>query len=85
MTRSWRWPPRTDKVLITLDKDFGELPVLYRRPDAGIVRLVNLCAHDQGRVCAVTLRRYGAELAQGAIVTAEEQRVRIRPPDVTQR
>ena len=28
--------------------------------------------------------RYGAELEQGAIVTTGEQRVRIRPPDVTQ-
>ena len=73
------------QVLITLDKDFGELAVLYRRPHAGIVRLVNLRAQHQGRVCAAALRRYGTELAQGAIVTAEEQRVRIRPPDVTHR
>ena len=36
-------------------------------------------------MCAAALRRYGTELEQGAIVTAEEQRVRIRPPDVTQR
>ena len=73
------------QILITLDKDFGELAVLFRRPHAGIVRLVNLRAQDQGPVCAAALRRYGAELEQGAIVTAEEQRVRIRPPDVTQR
>ena len=73
------------RVLVTLDKDFGELAVLYRRPHAGIVRLVNLRAQDQGPVCAAALRRYGAELEQGAIVTAEEQRVRIRPPDVTRR
>ena len=72
------------QILITLDKDFGELAVLFRRPHAGIVRLVNLRAQDQGPVCAAALRRYGAELAQGAIVTAEEQRVRIRPPDVAQ-
>ena len=73
------------RVLVTLDKDFGELAVLYRRPHAGIVRLVNLRAQDQGPVCAAALHRYGAELEQGAIVTAEEQRVRIRPPDVTHR
>ena len=73
------------RVLVTLDTDFGELAVLYRRPHAGIVRLVNLRAQDQGPVCAAALRRYGAEIEQGAIVTAEEQRVRIRPPDVTRR
>ena len=71
------------QVLVTLDKDFGELAVLHRRPHAGIVRLVNLRTQVQGPVCAAALRRYGAELEQGAIVTADEQRVRIRPPDVT--
>ena len=73
-----------EQVMVTLDKDFGELAVLHRRPHAGIVRLVNLRAHDQGPVCTAALRRYGAELARGAIVTAEDQRVRIRPPDVRQ-
>ena len=73
------------QVLVTLDKDFGELAVLHRRPHTGILRLVNLRARDQGPVCAAALRRYGTELEQGAIVTAEEQRARIRPPDVTQR
>ena len=73
------------QVLVTLDKDFGELAVVFLRPHAGIVRLVNLRAQDQGPVCAAALRRYGTELEQGAIVTAEEQRVRIRPPGLTQR
>jgi predicted nuclease of predicted toxin-antitoxin system len=73
------------QVLVTLDKDFGELAVLYRRPHSGIVRLVNLRAQDQGPVCVAALRRYGTELEQGAIVTAEDQRVRIRPPEATQR
>ncbi len=74
---------RQGQVLVTLDKDFGELAILYRRPHAGIVRLVHLRAQDQGPVCVAALRRYGVELARGAIVTAEEQRVRIRPPDNT--
>ena len=69
------------QVLVTLDKDFGELAVVHRRPHCGIVRLVNLSARSQGRVCAAVLGRYGEELAQGAIVTADPQRVRIRPPE----
>lgn len=69
------------QVLVTLDKDFGELAVVHRRPHCGIVRLVNLSARSQGRACAAVLRRYGEELDQGAIVTVEPQRIRIRPPD----
>lgn len=69
------------QILVTLDKDFGELAVVYRHSHCGIVRLVNLSARSQGRICAAVLRLYGDELARGAIVTAEAERVRIRPPD----
>lgn len=69
------------RILVTLDKDFGELAVVRGRPHAGIIRLVNLSARQQGMVCAGVLERYGAELEQGAIVTATADRVRIRPAD----
>lgn len=69
------------QVLVTLDKDFGELAVVLRHPHRGIIRLVNLRAQLQGPVCAAALRRYGAELERGAIVTADEHRVRVRPPE----
>lgn len=38
------------RVLVTLDKDFGERAVVFREPHAGIVRLVSGPARDQGRV-----------------------------------
>ena len=69
------------QILVTLDKDFGELAVAYRRPHCGTVRLVNLNARSQGRVCAAVLGRYGDELARGAIATVDAGRVRIRPPN----
>lgn len=69
------------QVLVTLDKDFGELAVVYRRPHHGIIRLVNLSARSQGPACAAALRRYGEALGQGAIVTVEPQRVRVRLPE----
>ena len=69
------------QVLLTLDKDFGELAIVHRQPHCGIVRLVNLPARVQGHVGADVLQRYGDDLASGAIVTAEEGRVRIRPHD----
>ena len=72
---------RNSQVLITLDKDFGELAVVLQRPHVGIVRLVDLRAEDQGSVAAAALARYEHDLSQGAIVTVEPGRVRIRPPD----
>lgn len=72
---------RHEQVSVTLDKDFGELAVAQGRPHAGIVRLVDVRHDRQGPLCAELLARYGAELARGAIVTAEPSRVRVRAGD----
>jgi len=71
---------REQRVLITLDKDFGELAIRRSLPHSGIVRLVNISARQQGTVCRQVLVQYGDELTRGAIVTVEAGRVRIRPP-----
>ena len=68
------------RVLVRLDKDFGELAVAFGRPHSGIVRLVGMSAREQGPLCVDILDRYGEELAAGAIVTVEPGRIRIRPP-----
>ncbi|PKB63533.1 MAG: toxin-antitoxin system, toxin component, PIN family protein [SAR202 cluster bacterium Io17-Chloro-G2] len=69
------------RILVTLDKDFGELAVLNQQPHSGILRLVNLSARQQAPVCLRVLAQYGEELQAGALVTAETGRVRIRPSD----
>jgi predicted nuclease of predicted toxin-antitoxin system len=69
------------RVLVTLDKDFGELAVVRAQPHVGIIRLVEIPARQQGPVCAVVLERYGTMLARGAIVTVEPGRVRVRLPE----
>ena len=70
------------RILITLDKDFGELAIVYEQPHSGIVRLVNIRARQQANICLQVLEKYGDELLAGAIVTAESNRLRIRPPSV---
>ncbi|MCD4727570.1 MAG: DUF5615 family PIN-like protein [Pirellulales bacterium] len=69
-----------DRVLVTLDKDFGELAVLRGQPHSGILRLVGISARQQARVCLQVLFKHEAELASGAIITAELGRLRIRLP-----
>ena len=69
------------RVLITLDKDFGELAIVSGLPHSGIVRLVDIGAEQQGRACLQVLELHGPELNAGAIVTAEPGRLRIRPPE----
>lgn len=73
-----------ERVLVTLDKDFGELAIVHRRPHHGILRLVNLSTAQQVQVCLRVLASHGAELEAGAIITAEANRLRVRPGEVDQ-
>jgi predicted nuclease of predicted toxin-antitoxin system len=68
------------RILVTLDKDFGELAILHNAPHHGILRIVDFPARQQAVVCQDVLTRHGAELESGAIITAEPGRLRIRPP-----
>jgi predicted nuclease of predicted toxin-antitoxin system len=71
---------RDGRVLVTLDKDFGELAIVRGQHHAGIVRLVDIGARQQAAVGLEVLIRHGEELLAGAIVTAEPGRMRLRPP-----
>lgn len=66
------------RILITLDKDFGQLAILQRIPHCGIIRLVNVSARQQGNICIQVIQNYGYELISGSIITAELNRIRIR-------
>lgn len=70
---------REGRILVTLDKDFGELALVRRIPHSGILRLVNFSAKQQAIVCMEVLGLHGDELRAGAIITAEPGRLRIRP------
>src|SRR6476619_4728877 len=72
---------REQRVLVPLDKDFGELAIRRNLPHCGIVRLVNIPARQQGTVSQQMLTQYGDDLTRGAIITVEAGRARIRPPD----
>jgi predicted nuclease of predicted toxin-antitoxin system len=69
---------RDNRLLITLDKDFGELAVAQKKPHCGIIRLVNFSIKHQAAVCLRILSTYNKELLAQAIITAEWGRIRIR-------
>ncbi len=69
------------RVVITLDKDFGERALLKGQPHAGIIRLVNIPAKEQARYAAQILQKHAEELKLGAIITADRQRIRVRHHD----
>lgn len=66
------------RVLVTLDKDFGERAIVFGEPHRGIVRLVGIPAREQADYCQAALRSYGEDLPHGAIVTVDPTRTRVR-------
>jgi len=70
------------RILVTLDKDFGELAVVRRVPHCGILRIAGFPARRQAGVIEVILNRHGKELEGGAVITVEPGKIRIRPPDI---
>lgn len=72
---------RESRLLVTLDKDFGELVIVRGERHSGIIRLLGFSARRQGEVCAQVLAAYETELVAGALLTVEPGRVRIRPRD----
>jgi len=67
------------RIVVTLDKDFGELAVVRGVRHCGIVRLVGFRAGEQGSAARAALLKYADDLADEAIVTVERTRVRVRP------
>lgn len=72
-----------ERVLVTLDKDFGDLVILRGLPHHGIIRLVNIPARQQADICQSVLVTHGKELLAGAMATVDRGRVRMRPASST--
>lgn len=66
------------KILVTLDKDFGELAILKGMPHCGIVRLTGFRVGQMAEAIHLIILRYEDELVSGAIITADPERIRIR-------
>ena len=66
------------RVLVTEDKDFGELVYLRRRPHPCIVRLVGLRAAEKVDAMRDLIERHDDAMREGAVIVVTGSRVRIR-------
>ena len=69
---------REERVLVTEDKDFGELVFSLRLPHPCIVRFDGLTAIDEAVAIRNLIERHSAAMQQGAIIVVTGNRVRIR-------
>jgi predicted nuclease of predicted toxin-antitoxin system len=68
------------RILLTLDKDFGEPAILKGVPHAGILRVSGLRLSEYAPAVLAILERRGDALEQGALITVTPGRLRIRHP-----
>ncbi|MDH5668658.1 MAG: DUF5615 family PIN-like protein [Nitrospira sp.] len=67
------------RLVITLDKDFGELVFVQRRPHAGIIRFLDMPIAEHVTAMQELLSGYEADLLSGAMIVVTRGRIRVRP------
>ena len=72
-----------DRILVTIDTDFGSLVFVAQAPHCGVVRLPDVPFHRRIQLMEQVLQRHEKDLEQKAIVTVRGGRIRIsKPPPV---
>ena len=69
-----------NRVLITIDTDFGELIYLHRTPNAGLIRLPDVPAERRIALILDVIGHYHQALENHAIVTVSGDRIRVSYP-----
>lgn len=67
------------RILITEDKDFGELVFLRRMPHACIVRLVGLRETEKVNALMHLIEHHKDAMQEASIIVVTRRRIRIRP------
>lgn len=72
-----RWAACENRVLITIDTDFGDLIFRYEHEHCGLVRLPDVPADQRIGLMVDILEGYSSELKRHAVVTVKGRRIRI--------
>lgn len=68
------------RILITIDTDFGALVFLGGVPHSGIVRLPDVPAASRIQLMDRIIREYQSDLIAGSIITVRGNRIRVSRP-----
>ena len=72
-----QWATTEDRILVTIDHDFGEFVFRDRTPHAGLIRLPDVPAAARIALMEQLLSRPSPEELRGAVVTIRAGRIRI--------
>jgi len=71
------WAVAESRILITMDKDFGDLVFEGQKPHSGLVRLPDVPAERRIELMATLLHEHTTSLASAAVITVRGGRVRV--------
>ena len=71
------WAVAEDRIVVTIDTDFGELVFAHALPHCGLVRLPDVPATQRIALMEHVLASYALDLDAKAIVTIRGERIRI--------
>ena len=69
---------KDERVLITEDKDFGELVFLRGLPHPSVVRLCGMTPKERVDAMRTLIQRHAQAMHDGAVIVVTRERVRIR-------
>jgi len=71
------WAADENRVLVTMDKDFGKLLFAEAAPHSGLVRLPDVPARQRIALMEQVLQRHSQDLLSRAVVTVRGGRIRV--------
>jgi predicted nuclease of predicted toxin-antitoxin system len=74
------WAAADDRVLVTMDKDFGEFVFAEQAGHCGLVRLPDVPVERRIALMERVVAEYAPELSARAVITVRGGRVRISRP-----
>ncbi len=66
------------RVLVTEDKDFGELVFVHRLPHPCIIRFLDMRVEEKAAAMREVLDRYQEAMQAGALIVVSRGRIRVR-------
>ena len=76
------WAVAEQRILVTIDKDFGQIVFTQQVPHTGLVRLPDVPAATRIALMRTLLENHRQDIESRAIITVRGGRIRIsRPPE----
>ena len=76
---------REQRVLVTEDKDFGELVFVRRLPHPCIIRFVDMRVEDKVAAMKELIQRHEDAMCEGSLIVVTQSRIRFRSIERVQR